>query len=60
MSLLQDDVKKRKFVNEEENSEDVEPEEGECSESEKDDGISDEITSDMSINSESDHEEEQG
>ncbi|XP_067203473.1 angiogenic factor with G patch and FHA domains 1 isoform X3 [Linepithema humile] len=55
----EDDVKKRKFVNEEENSKDVEPEEGECSESEKDDGISDEITPDISINSESDHEEEQ-
>lgn len=59
MSLLQDDVKKRKIINEEENSKD-DPEEGECSESEKDDGILDEISPDISINSESDHEEEQG
>jgi len=53
-------VKKRKFVSEEESSE--EHEEGECSESENDDN-SDQITSnytDVYINSESDHEEEQG
>lgn len=59
MSLLQDNVKKRKIVNEEENSEDTEPEEGECSESENDD-VSDEITPDISTNSESDYEEEPG
>ncbi|KAL6428657.1 hypothetical protein ACFW04_007930 [Cataglyphis niger] len=52
-----DNIKKRKIVNEEENSEDTEPEEGECSESEKDD-VSDEITPDISTNSESDYEEE--
>ncbi|XP_070161472.1 angiogenic factor with G patch and FHA domains 1 [Polyergus mexicanus] len=52
-----DNVKKRKIVNEEENSEDIEPEEGECSESENDD-VSDEITPDISTNSESDYEEE--
>jgi len=49
-------VRKRKFVSEEESSE--EHEEGECSESENDD-ISDQITPDVYI-SESDHEEEQG
>lgn len=59
MSLLQDDVKKRKIISEEENSEDKEPEEGECSESENDD-ISDEITPDVSTNSESDDEDEPG
>lgn len=59
MSLLQDDVKKRKIISEEENSEDKEPEEGECSESENDD-ISDEITPDVSTNSESDYEDEPG
>lgn len=48
-------MKKRKFVNEE----DKEHEEGECSGSESDD-ISDQTTPDISINSESDHEEEQG
>ncbi|XP_050456396.1 angiogenic factor with G patch and FHA domains 1 isoform X1 [Cataglyphis hispanica] len=52
-----DNIKKRKIVNEEENSEDTEPEEGECSESEKDD-VSDQITPDISTNSESDYEEE--
>ncbi|CAL1681908.1 unnamed protein product [Lasius platythorax] len=52
-----DDVKKRKIISEEENSEDKEPEEGECSESENDD-ISDEITPDVSTNSESDYEDE--
>ncbi|XP_072764551.1 angiogenic factor with G patch and FHA domains 1 isoform X3 [Anoplolepis gracilipes] len=51
------DVKKRKIKSEEENSEDKEPEEGECSESENDD-VSDEITPDISTNSESDYEEE--
>ncbi|XP_014489188.1 PREDICTED: angiogenic factor with G patch and FHA domains 1 [Dinoponera quadriceps] len=48
-----DNVKKRKY--EEENS--GEPEDGECSESETDD-ISEEITPDLSTNSESDREEE--
>lgn len=57
ISLLQADVKKRKIKSEEENSEDKEPEEGECSESENDD-VSDEITPDISTNSESDYEEE--
>jgi hypothetical protein len=51
-------VRKRKFVSEEEESSE-EHEEGECSESENDD-ISDQITPDVYINSESDHEEEQG
>lgn len=58
VSLLQDDVKKRKIISKED-SKDKEPEEGECSESEKDD-ISDEITPDISTNSESDCEEEAG
>lgn len=47
-------MKKRKH--EEENS--AEPEDGECSESENDD--SEKITPDLSTNSESDHDEEQG
>ncbi|XP_011251924.1 angiogenic factor with G patch and FHA domains 1 isoform X1 [Camponotus floridanus] len=51
-----DDVKKRKIISEED-SEDKEPEEGECSENEKDD-ISDEISPNISTNSESDSEEE--
>ncbi|XP_018312231.1 angiogenic factor with G patch and FHA domains 1 isoform X2 [Mycetomoellerius zeteki] len=52
-----DDVKKRKFISEEENSEDKVLEEGECSGSEND-GISDEIIPDVSTNSESDDEEQ--
>lgn len=51
-------MKKRKFSNEE-TVQNKEHEEGECSGSENDDN-SDEITPDVSINSESDHEEEQG
>ena len=57
MSLLQDDVKKRKLISEEENSGDKVLEEGECSGSESD-GISDEIIPDVSTNSESDDEEQ--
>lgn len=52
-------MKKRKLAHEEENSEVREPEDGECSESEND-GISDEITPDISTNSESEREEEPG
>lgn len=51
-------MKKRK-LEEEENPEVKEPEEGECTGSENDD-ISDENTPDISTNSESEHEEEQG
>ncbi|KYM94361.1 Angiogenic factor with G patch and FHA domains 1 [Cyphomyrmex costatus] len=52
-----DDVKKRKFICDEENSEDKVLEEGECSGNEND-GISDEVIPDVSINSESDDEEQ--
>ncbi|XP_018337800.1 PREDICTED: angiogenic factor with G patch and FHA domains 1 [Trachymyrmex septentrionalis] len=52
-----DDVKKRKFISEEENLGDKVLEEGECSGSESD-GISDEIIPDVSTNSESDDEEQ--
>ncbi|KAL0108439.1 hypothetical protein PUN28_015173 [Cardiocondyla obscurior] len=51
-----DDIKKRKFISDEENVENKEPEEGECSESENE--IFDEIAPDMSTNSESDNEEQ--